>query len=133
MLRAVAESVGFAIRDVVEVMEELGLAVHDLRITGRPSRNRAWNQLRADITGRRILVPEAEDSDLAGDVCLALAALGRHDSPVAAAEAIVRIGPVFEPRPDRARVYDELFPLYRESYRGLKAVFEKLSVPRSAP
>jgi len=132
MLRAVAESVGFAIRDIVEVMEELGLAVHDLRITGRPSRNRAWNQLRADITGRRILVPEAEDSDLAGDVCLALAALGRHASPVAAAEAIVRIGSVFEPRPDRSRVYDELFPLYRESYRGLKAVFEKLSVPRSA-
>jgi xylulokinase len=133
MLRAVAESVGFAIRDVVEVMEELGLAVHDLRITGRPSRNRAWNQLRADITGRRILVPEAEDSDLAGDACLALAALGRHGSPVAAAEAIVRIGSVYEPRPERARVYDELFPLYRESYRGLKAVFEKLSVPRSAP
>ena len=132
MLRAVAESVGFAIRDVVAVMEELGLAVQDLRITGRPARNRAWNQMRADITGRRILVPEAEDSDLAGDVCLALAGLGVHASPVEAAEAIVRIGSVFEPRVERTRVYDELFALYRESYRGLRAVFEKLSTPRSA-
>jgi xylulokinase len=132
MLRAVAESVGFAVRDVVTVMEELGLAVQDLRITGRPSRNRTWNQVRADITGRRILVPEAEDSDLAGDVCLALVGLGVHGSPAEAAEAIVRIGSVFEPRAERTRVYDELFALYRESYRGLKAVFEKLSTPRSA-
>jgi xylulokinase len=133
MLRAVAESVAFAIRDVAGVMEELGLVVSDLRITGRPARNRAWNQLRADATGRRILVPEAEDSDLAGDACLALAALGRHASPAAAAEAIVRIASVFEPRADRARVYDDLFPLYRESYRGLKAVFEKLATARSLP
>jgi xylulokinase len=132
MLRAVAESVGFAIRDVVTVMEELGLVVQDLRITGRPARNRAWNQMRADIAGRRILVPEAEDSDLAGDVCLALVGLGVHASPAEAAEAIVRIGSVFEPRAERTRVYDELFALYRESYRGLKAVFEKLSTPRSA-
>ncbi len=132
MLRAVAESVGFAIRDVVSVMEELGLAVQDLRITGRPALNRAWNQMRADITGRRILVPEAEDSDLAGDVCLALVGMGVHASPTDAAEAIVRIGSVFEPRAERTRVYDELFALYRESYRGLKAVFEKLSTPRSA-
>jgi xylulokinase len=133
MLRAVAESVGFAIRDVVAAMEELGLPVQDLRITGRPARNRVWNQIRADIAGRRILVPEAEDSDLAGDACLALAALGVHGSPSEAAEAIVRIGSVYEPRAERTRVYDELFALYRESYRGLRAVFEKLSVPRSAP
>jgi xylulokinase len=132
MLRAVAESVGFAIRDVVEVMEELGLSVQDLRITGRPARSRVWNQIRADITGRRILVPEAEDSDLAGDVCLALAALGEYGSAAEASEAIVRIGSVCEPVAERTRLYDELFALYRESYRGLKAVFEKLSTPRSA-
>ena len=133
MLRAVAESVGFAIRDVVEVMEELGLSVQDLRITGRPALSRVWNQIRADITGRRILVPEAEDSDLAGDVCLALAALGDYGSAAEASEAIVRIGSAFEPVAGRTRMYDELFALYRESYRGLKAVFEKLSTPRSAP
>ncbi|MCX7032261.1 MAG: FGGY family carbohydrate kinase [Spirochaetes bacterium] len=133
MLRAVAESVGFAIRDVVEVMEEIGLSVQDLRITGRPARSRVWNQIRADITGRRILVPEAEDSDLAGDVCLALAALGEYGSAAEASEAIVRIGSVCEPVAERTRLYDELFALYRESYRGLKAVFEKLSTPRSAP
>ncbi len=131
MLRAVAESVGFAVRDVVEVMEEGGLAVRDLRITGRPSRSRSWNQMKADITGRRILVPETPDSDLAGDVCLALRALGRHASVAEAAEAIVRIGGAFEPDPAKQSLYDGMFAAYRESYTGLKAVFSKLSAARS--
>ena len=84
-----------------------------VRRPGRPARSRVWNQIRADITGRRILVPEAEDSDLAGDVCLALAALGEYGSAAEASEAIVRIGSVCEPVAARTRLYDELFALYR--------------------
>jgi xylulokinase len=133
MLRAVAESVGYAIRDVVEVMEETGLAVQDLRITGRPSRSSLWNQIKADITGRRILVPAAQDSDLTGDVCLALRALGDYGSLAEASEAIVKIGSVFEPDEKSSRLYDEMFSLYRESYGSLKAVFERLSLPLSQP
>jgi xylulokinase len=131
MFRAVAEAVGFAIRDVVEVMEQVGLPVKDLRITGRPSRSRPWNQMKADITGRRILVPETLDSDLLGDVCLALRALGAYGSVAEASEAVVRIGAVFEPDPGRKALYDEMFGLYRDSYTGLKAVFHTLSAARS--
>ncbi len=57
MTRAVVESVGYAIRDVVEVMEEIGFAVEDLRITGSQAKSAAWNQIKADITGRRIRIP----------------------------------------------------------------------------
>ncbi len=131
MTRAVVESVAFAIRDVVEVMEEAGVSVHDLRITGRPSRSSVWNQVKADVTGRRLLVPAQQDSDLVGDACLALFGLGQFDSFVAASEAIVTIGAVFEPDAGRALVYDEMFALYRESYAGLRSVFAKLSTPRS--
>jgi sugar (pentulose or hexulose) kinase len=87
--------------------------------------------MKADIVGRRILVPETQDSDLAGDVCLALRALGDYGSVAEASEAIVKIGAVFEPAVENTGLYDEMFTLYRESYRGLKAVFGKLSQPRS--
>ncbi len=133
MTRAVAESVGFAIRDVIGVMEETGLAVRELRITGRPSRSPVWNQMRADVTGKPILVPALQDADLAGDACLALAALGEYGSASEASDAIVRIASVCEPDAVRARTYDELFPLYRDCYRGLKDVFAKLSNRRSGP
>jgi xylulokinase len=131
MTRAVVESVAYAIRDVVEVMEESGLSVRDLRITGSPSRSPLWNQIKADVSGRRILVPSQRDPDLTGDACLALFGLGKFASVVEASEAIVSIGAVFEPDAARGRAYDEMFDLYRESYSGLRAVFAKLSTPRS--
>jgi xylulokinase len=130
MTRAVVESVGYAIRDVVEVMEETGHPVQDLRITGTPSRSAVWNQIKADITGRRILVARVADADLAGDACLALYGLGDFPTVVDAAERLVRIGAIFEPDPRRTKIYDEMFPLYRASYRGLQQVFNALSTPR---
>ena len=133
MTRAVVESVAYAIRDVVEVMEDCGQTVQDLRITGSPSRSPLWNQIKADVTGRRILVPVLQDSDLAGDLCLALYALGDYESAAAASEAIVRMGMVFEPNAERKSIYDDMFHLYRESYNGLRAVFQKLSRLRSTP
>jgi len=127
MARAVVESVGFAIRDVIEVMEESGLAIEEMRVTGGQARSPLWNQIRADITGRRILVPEILDSELLGCGIVGLYALGLHRSLEAAAEALVRIRKVHEPRPELAAPYGELFRLYRQSYRGLKDVFAALS------
>jgi len=119
--------VACAIRDVVETIEEAGVEVRDLRITGGPSRSPVWNQLKADVTGRRLLVPAQRDSDLAGDACLALFGLGDYDSIAAASEATVSMGAVFEPDAARGRIYDGMFELYRAIYRGLKAVFAGLS------
>jgi xylulokinase len=131
MMRAVAESVAYAIRDVVDVMEEIGLTVQDMRITGSPSRSPVWNQLKADVTGRRILVPLMPDSDLAGDACLALCSLGEFGSVAEAAEAVVKMGAAFDPDVRKKALYDDMFHLYRDCYRGLKPVFEKLSTSRS--
>lgn len=127
MTRAVVESVAYSVRDIIEVMEEAGASVRDLRITGRPSRSPLWNQIKADVTGRRILVPAARDSDLMGDACLALYGLGEFGSIAAASDAIVTMSAIFEPDPSNARVYDEMFGLYRESYQGLRSVFANLS------
>jgi xylulokinase len=131
LTRAVVESTAYAIRDVIEVMEETGLPVQDLRITGTPARSRLWNQIKADVTCRRIFVPALRDSDLAGDACLGLFALGEYSSVAEASEAIVKMGVVFEPDPEKKDLYDEMFHLYRDSYKGLKSIFENLSCQRS--
>lgn len=127
MTRSVIESVGFAIRHVVSVMEEMGLTVKDLRITGSQAKSPAWNQIKADITGKDILVPVLKESELAGDMCIALFALGKYAVLAEAADSIVRIERIFTPNPGTGEVYDRLFGVYRESYDGLKPVFKKLA------
>lgn len=127
MARAVIESTAFAMRDVIETMEELGGRVTELRATGKPSTSAFWNRIKADITQRPILVPEFPHAELTGDLCFALVALGDFANPAEAAESRVSVAGVFEPDRSLAPLYDELFPVYRMAYRALKPAFGALA------
>ncbi len=127
MARAVLESTGYAMRDVLSVIEENGVEADELRITGRPSKSALWNQIKADITGKNILVPELNESELTGDLCVALYGIGEYSSPGEASEDIVKIDKIFEPDISRKKLYDELFIQYREIYRKLRTVFADMA------
>jgi xylulokinase len=126
MARAVLESIGFAMRDVLEVMSEHGLAVQDLRVAGTQARADLLNRIKADVTGLPLLVPEVPESELMGDACVGLAALGRYGGAVEAARACVRFDGRVEPDPTARSLYDDLFGLYREAYESLKSLFPRL-------
>ena len=131
MARAVVESIGFAMRDVMEVMASTGARVEELRVTGQPSGNAMLNRIKADITQVPIKVPEFREAELLGDLCVALTALGQFPDLAAAAENLVGLGECYEPDVSKKILYDELFALYRDSYRSLEAVFAGLSeLPR---
>lgn len=127
MIKAVLESIGFAMLDVIEVMAENGSHIDELRITGGPSKSPLWNQIKADITGRKILVPESSESELLGNLVLALRALGDSDTLAETADKIVRINNVYEPDAEAGKVYRDYFELYKESYKNLKQIFASLN------
>jgi len=127
MTRAVVEAVGFAVRDVIEVMGENGLEIGELRVTGGQAKSPLWNQIKADITQKKILVPAVQDSELLGAACIGLFALGTYKTLAEASESLVKITRTFTPNPEYRGLYDRLFGLYRASYRGLKEVFSELA------
>lgn len=127
LVRAVLESIGFAMRDVIEVIAEHGAEIDDLRVTGGPSKSTLWNQIKADITGKNLLVPESTESELLGDLILALYGLGDSGDMAETADSIVKIRKVFEPRIKTRGLYEDMFGLYRDAYGGLKNIFSSLS------
>ncbi len=127
MARAVAESIGFAMRDVLTVMEENALYIDALRVAGKLSRAGVLNQIKADITGRRVLVPVIAESELLGAACIGLASLGYFASFEQASAQCVRIGSEFLPRPNLGPLYGEMFEQYRELYRKTRDINRALS------
>jgi xylulokinase len=125
--RAVVESIGYAIRDVIEVMQENGLSLEEMRVTGGQARSSLWNQIKSDITGKRVLVTGTGYSELIGDACVALYALGEYETPAEASENVVKIQKVYRPQRNNRELYDSLFSIYRKSYKGLKDIFTGLS------
>ncbi|MDR0452782.1 MAG: FGGY-family carbohydrate kinase [Treponema sp.] len=123
LARAVAEGICFAVRDVAEVMEELGAPVREFRVSGGPAGSAFLNQLKADVTGRPVLSPARKDAEITGLAVIGAVAMGKYASLAEAAGAMVRIEREYEPHAGRKLIYDERFAAYRELYRTLKGRF----------
>lgn len=120
LLRSVAEGTCFAMRDVITVMEELGAAVGQLRITGGPSESNFLNQLKSDITRREVLVPAMQDAELVGCLIIALTALGNYPTLSQAARAIVQTKQCYHPNPKLETLYEDMFGTYCSIYKKLQ-------------
>jgi xylulokinase len=127
MMRAVVESTGFAVRSVLAAMEGDGRQVTDVRVTGGLARLPLWCQARADITGKKVLLPEQEDSDLVGNACVGFYGVEDFESLTEAAEALVRFQKTFYPNVEARQAYDELFRIFTKACTELGDIFRSLS------
>ena len=118
--RSVLEGISFATRDIVSVMEEVGAVIDELRVAGISAGNDLLNQIKADITGKRIFVPVQKETELLGLAIIGSCTLGKHSSFPEATQAFVRIDKVFEPKEENATLYDDLFREYRGMRDGFK-------------
>lgn len=104
---ALLQGVGFAERLCLDYLHHLGAPLDGpLTFTGGGARSPYWNQLRADILGRPARVPEQTEPALG---MAALAAYGASGAGALAdaAERMVRVRTVVEPRPGRTAVFAE--------------------------
>ena len=119
MGRAVMEAIGFAVRRGIDIIESAGFPVEQMRICGGQARSAVWNQMKADITGKELLIPAIEDAELAGSAACAVAALGLAEHPIDASFRFVRIRSVFQPQDKIHRVYNDAYRRYREIFQSL--------------
>lgn len=113
---AVVLSIGFAVREAIEIMGENGLDPVELRACGGQAKNAPWNQMKSDIVGLPILVPEVEDAELLGNACAGFVALGNYDSLAEASEALVHFSRRYEPRKAEHERYAEAYREYQNAY-----------------
>ncbi|MCL2608572.1 MAG: FGGY family carbohydrate kinase [Treponema sp.] len=114
LARAVLEGIGFALREILTEMEGAGIAVGELRLSGKSAGNDFLCQLRADLTGKPVLVGTQPESELLGLAIIGAHALGEYGSLAEAAGALARIGKTFLPVRENTERYGELFAGYRE-------------------
>jgi xylulokinase len=118
--RSVLEGICFAVRDVIEVMEEAGAGVEELRLAGASARNQIQSRIKADISGKPVLIPAQKETELLGLAIIGSRVMGKFDSFPEAADVFVRVESRLEPDRTTAAMYTELFRQYRETYRALK-------------
>jgi xylulokinase len=131
MLRSIMEGCAFAVLDNLRVAEGTGVRVTEWLATGGAARSPLWNQIKADVTGRPLVVARRVDGREGGHglglFALAAEAVGLGGS---AAETVERLLPqrtTFEPDPARHSRYQELFEVYHDVSRGMLPQFDRLA------
>jgi len=128
MARAMLEGICLEIRWMLEAAQELGTVVEEVRIWGGGAKSDLWNQIAADVYGipaARTAIPEA---GLVGAAICAGVGVGIFSSAQEGARSMVRVERRYQPDPGLRSRYDEMFDLYKTTYRLLKdgGVFERL-------
>jgi len=125
--RAILEASALAIRHVAVPMLAAGVQVREMRVCGGPARSPIWNQIKADVTGFPVAVPEVLETAVLGSAILGACAIGAHADLPTAIGAMTRIDHRIEPDFALAPVYDRLFEAYIALYPATAPILRPLT------
>jgi L-ribulokinase len=117
-LFAAIEGTAFHTRVILERMEQHGVPIRRvINAGGIPQKNEVLNRIYANVLNKPVLIPQSEVTSL-GSAIFAAQAAGAFPSIEKAQDALCPKYRVVEPDAKAAKVYEELYGLYREMYFG---------------
>ncbi len=135
MIRAIMEGCAFAVYDNLKVAEALGVTVDEWLGSGGATRSAEWCRIKADVTGKPFVVARRADGREGGHTlglfALAAQAVGLQNDAAACVERLLPQRQVFEPSPQRHRLYKDLFGVYKSVSRKLLDDFDHLAAVMS--
>jgi xylulokinase len=124
--RAVMEGVAYSLRHNLETAAEAGAETDTLHAMGGSAGSLLWTQIKADITGKRMAIPESGTATALGAAILAGVGTGIYSSFNEAVARTVKITRVHEPNADNKAVYERGYKVYRDLYERLKTLMSEV-------
>lgn len=110
--RAVLEAVAFMLRRNLELIQESGIEIKEIRSTGGGAASQLWRQIKADVCQIPVVTLQNNDTALLGDAILAAIAVGLYASPEEAVQQMVSPAQKLLPIPGNDSIYEEAFQNY---------------------
>lgn len=114
MGRAVTNAIAYGVRDLIETLERNNCPIESLRVSGGQGRSDIWNQMKADVTGKKIEVPMVIDAELTGNACAGFTASGFFTTLQESSESLVKIIKTHIPDKEEYKRYTEGYNSYHQ-------------------
>lgn len=118
-VKALLEGVTFEMKLNLDILDQSGIHIKELRAIGGGAKSPIWSQLKADVLNTPITTVEVTEAGCLGCAMLACAAKTGEDVKNIAGRW-VKMGRVIEPKPGNAEIYAEKFKRYKTLYPTLK-------------
>jgi len=127
LIRAILEGATYAMRDCLEIINEMKIPIREIRASGGGARSDFWRQLQADIYGRRVQTINATEGPAYGAALLAAVGTGAYKTVVEACSTAIQLTGSTDPLAEGKRVYSKSYPTYQRLYRSLKSDFVEIA------
>lgn len=111
MTRAVLESIGYMLRENLQMLERFGKRPQRVHFFGGGAKNPIWNQIIADITGTELVLFEQSECGSLGAAMLGAVSMGWYDS-LEQAQLRNTVRCVVKPNPETKGQYDAAYERY---------------------
>ena len=123
--RAALEGLSCQLRLATGLVEEaFDMKLRGIRIVGGGSKNELWNQIRANITGKRISVSRFAESTVLGAALTAFKGIGVFKTLDEAKKSLDYRTRFFSPSENR-EIYEKIYKRYLEAYKALSTIYAK--------
>ena len=130
VVRAILEGLTYELRSNIEAIEKHGTDITELRAIGGAAKSRFWLQLKADITERKVVVPNVTESAAMGAAILASVGAKIHRSAEEALRTIYCEKDIFMPMMETSNIYERYYLLYKKLYGTFKKTFDEIETIR---
>ncbi len=126
LIRSILEGAAYAMRDSLELIREMGVSIHEIRLSGGGARNALWKRIQADIYGQDVATVNSSEGPAFGVALLAQVGVGAFSTVPEACDATIS---TVERTPTNAELkpfYDKSYMIYRQLYQSLKSSFQAI-------
>jgi len=125
MARAVLESTGFISKSILEELEQNNIVIDNIKLSGGLARIRLVSQLKADITGKVVYLPENFEASAYGVFILACVGAKIYPDLATAVNTLVRFKEKIIPNQENYLKYSETYQLFKKLYGALSDTFRE--------
>jgi len=122
-VRGILEAVAYMLRKNLDIAQELGILVKEVRSIGGGARSDLWLQIKADVLQKPIKTVKVDEVACLGAAIVAAVATGSFATLVEGCSHMVRLRHTVRPNPDHREVYDQGYAQYLELYERLATMF----------
>lgn len=122
--RAVFESTAYVSNDLLQLIIENGVEVESMSVSGGLARFDLINQIKADVTNKRVKVIENFESTSVGAFILLLLSLKKFNTVEEAASKIIRVRKIINPSETNHKIYKEFFEFYKSLNNQLLPLYD---------
>jgi xylulokinase len=123
LVRSLIEGVSYSQKDCLDIIEQLGVPIASVRVSGGGARSPFWRRLLANIFGKPVVTLDTQEGSAYGAALLALVGTGEFASVPEACGATIREVDRIEPELDQVRLYAERHAIYQSLYPALRSFY----------